>query len=130
MLRQIIGKPPCYDLIVERIGRPQLNAVFTYGDVIYCLSKVHIDPGLMAHEEVHAKQQQQQGPEAWWEQFTKDRAFRLEQEVAAYRRQYLVYRMGLSRKEHRELLRKLSKDLSGPLYGRLLTRSAAEARIR
>jgi hypothetical protein len=125
-VKHVIGKPPVYDLICERIGVPVPGAVITYGDTMYSLRNVHVDVGLRAHEEMHAAQQELFGVDAWWERYTTDREFRLLQEVEAYRRQYLVYRNGLPRKIWRELLRKLSKDLSGPLYGYLVKRQAAE----
>lgn len=125
-LRVVYGRPPCYQLIVERIGVPVKGAIFTYGDAIYTVTKVHIDPGLMAHEEMHSEQQRGVGAAAWWDRYTSDPAFRLDQEVEAYRRQFALYRLHLSRRTNREILLRLSKDLSGPLYGRLVSRSEAQ----
>lgn len=128
-LKIVVGKPPVWDKVLARIGKPLPTACFTYGDTIYSLVDQQLDPGMMAHEEVHAEQQKKMGVDVWWDLYTTNKDFRLVQEVAAYRRQFVVYRMALPRKVWRQLLRTLSKYLSGSMYGHLVSRTEAEQLI-
>jgi len=133
-MKVVVGRPPVYDQIVELIGRPPSNAVFTWGDTLFIPSegiRSQLDAALMEHENTHTRQQARAGgPEKWWERYLHELAFRLEQEAEAYQRQAAVVKvLGLPRHVRRNYERQLARDLSGPLYGHLLTRQAAFALI-
>lgn len=132
MTRIVVGRPPIYDRACAAfVVSPK--TIFAWGDAIY------VPPGspplerhLIVHEETHLAQQAAAGgPEAWWERYLVDDAWRLEQELEAYRRQYQVACQMIPRRPNRlQFLRAIAEDASGPLYGSLLTRSEAERRIR
>ena len=134
-LRIVQGKPPIYDEIVRVIRRPPAGAVFTWGDILYVPKPPRgmvqpIDEWLMEHEHTHSRQQAiLGGPEAWWRRYLDDNAFRLQQELAAYRNQYALASRHLSRQARRLLLRQLARDLSSSMYGDIITRAGAVVAI-
>lgn len=105
------------------------NTVFTYGDTIFVPSGNALPPDLIAHEGVH-RRQQGTDPDGWWQRYFADVPFRLEQEIAAYRRQYAAYagreRYRLARQQ---FLARLAASLAGPLYGRMIDVPTAAALI-
>jgi hypothetical protein len=100
-VRIVRGYPPNYAEIRERLS-PSPRAVFAYGDVIYSPSGRAVGP------------------------YIDDPAFRLEQEVEAYRAQY---RVASSRSERRYLLLHICRDLSSRMYGNLVTSAEARALV-
>jgi hypothetical protein len=125
-VRIVRGYPPNYAEIRERLS-PSPRAVFAYGDVIYSPSGRAVSLDLVVHEEVHSRQQELVGgPESWWRRYIDDPAFRLEQEVEAYRAQY---RVASSRSERRYLLLHICRDLSSRMYGNLVTSAEARALV-
>lgn len=122
----IYGKyPPNYKAIVKAFDiKGNDGIVFTYGHKLYVPGGQEIDKHLMVHEETHAKQQGAMGVEDWWERYLVDPGFRFMQELEAYRNQYrsmatlqLQVRVGY--------LNHIATDLSGPMYGNLLTKEQA-----
>jgi len=127
-VRIVRGFPPNIDAIRARLN-PGPRAVYAYGDTIYSPSGTNLPPDLVRHEETHFAQQQRiGGPDAWWEKYLSDPAFRLEQEIEAYRAQYEMLAL-LSRKERRQRLAHICKSLSSAMYGRLVTAEQARALI-
>lgn len=121
--------PPNFKEIVEVIpGALQTGIVFTYGDTIYNPSKADVEDHLEAHESVHVEQQKD-GAEAWWTEYLKNPKFRLEQEIEAYRAQYKMVYKTYGRQNAAFLLKQISDDLSGTMYGNLLTRKQARKEI-
>ena len=128
----VFGPPPNYEEIVRRFGPLRSATLFAYGDTIYTkMPRQEIDLGLVRHEAVHSRQQERGGgPEAWWRRYMDDPAFRAEQEVEAYRAQLRFYALKIgSRKVMRQITLAISKELSGPMYGRLMSRREAYARL-
>jgi len=135
--------PPNYDDIVAAFDiKGRHGIVFTYGNVLHNPSRVHVSPDLYAHEETHVRQQaafqgENPGGEAlpcgargWWERYIADAAFRLDQEVEAYRAQWAYAKDNMyGRKARRELLAHITKALSGPMYGRIVTAAQAKELI-
>lgn len=116
--------PPNYGKLVEVFGAGALRrAVFTYGDTIYNPKGGRITPDLMAHEQVHERQQAAIGVEVWWGRFLADPSFRLEQELEAYRTQFHSVP---GRKNRRELLPHIVRSLAGPLYGNIISKAKAK----
>lgn len=107
------------------------NTVFTYGDTIYAPNvNFKLAPDLIAHEETHMVQQGAD-PAGWWDKYLNDKAFRLEQEIEAYRNQYRFFcKFVKGRNERFNFLRTIAGDLSSPLYGSLIGFLDATTRIK
>jgi len=103
--------------------------IFTYGDTIFNPSRVEIPPDLHAHEAVHERQQRQHTPAKWWDRYIHDQGFRYTQELEAYRAQYRFAEANYGRDQRRSLLKHISKTLAGPMYGNMVTPTAARAAI-
>lgn len=127
----VYAKPPNYEKVAEAFNiRDNSGIVFTYGNKLYVPGgeKISIDKPLMKHEEVHARQQRDIGIEEWWERFLVDPGFRLSQELEAYREQYRAM-AGLPLEHRIGYLDHIAADLSGVMYGNLLTKEEAKAVI-
>lgn len=111
------------------------NTVFAYGDTLYSPSGIKISKDLLEHEKVHQKQQGDD-PAGWWDRYIEDKAFRLSQEVEAYRKQYRFFKNSLGQysvieknKRIQEFINRICLDLSGQLYGNLVPFEEAKRRI-
>jgi len=112
--------PPNIDKIREKFPNLPSGVVFTYGEVIYApFGKVTSD--LRVHEKTHTKQQGDD-PDGWWDKYLADEKFRLKQEAEAYRNQYRFYRETCKVKSRiRPFLEKIANDLSGKIYGNIIS---------
>lgn len=133
-MKIVTGKPfPLIDRVIEVfpfVAENRDRVVFAYGDDLYNPGGGVITPDLMIHEAVHSLQQID-GPDIWWERYLTDNAFRLAQEVQAYRTQYQFYcSFNKDRNTRSRFLTKIAKDLSSPLYGSLCDFSDAYRLIR
>ena len=122
-MKIVYDYPPNYDQITKvfKIADNE-NVIFTYGDTLYVPrgEGTHLDKPLIKHEETHARQQKVMGVDAWWERFLEDNIFRMSQEIEAYRNQYAA--MGdLPLQERQAYVTHIAKDLSGEIYGNLMT---------
>ena len=117
--------PPNYEDICKHIPavRKTKTIVFTYGDTVYVPSGNPIPSDLEAHEAVHIERQS--NPAEWWARYLTDVQFRLDEELAAYRVQYAYAVENYGRDHRRALLTHMTKDLSGAMYGKLITRKEA-----
>ena len=111
------------------------NTVFCYGDTLYNPGGYKISSDLLAHEKVHQKQQGND-PSGWWRRYIEDKAFRLSQEVEAYRKQFRVYKNSLGHisfknrlEKEQAFLNRIATDLSSALYGSLISLPEAKRRI-
>ena len=123
--------PPNYKEILDYF--PQANKkgiVFTYGDTLYSPTSLNIPKHLLVHEKTHSKQQNEMGIEKWWEKYFTNKKFRFSQELEAYQNQYNFIEKKFGRHERRVLLRQISKDLSGKLYGNLVSLREAKIKIK
>lgn len=101
------------------LDKDQLKTiVFTYGDTIY--SQQPLSYGLVAHEVVHVFQQTVMGAKKWWTKYLKDEKFRMQQELEAYQIQYECYEKNKPGKG-REMIRHMAGDLSGSMYGDIVS---------
>ncbi len=64
--------------------------IFAYGGIIYNPSGCRIGPELVAHEQVHFRQQGTR-PKRWWKKFLAHTEFRMEQELEAHRAEYWAF---------------------------------------
>jgi hypothetical protein len=128
--------PPCYDNVCAAFQVNPLGVYFTYGDAIYVPNPSNYPPpDIIEHEKVHMKQQgySEEGAAEWWGKFLRDPDFRIQQEAAAYARQYafLVEDRRINGREQRFHVRwTLAGQLSGPMYGNAISRHDAAALIQ
>lgn len=119
------GKPPnnlckrCED----RFGVDwNKGLIITYGDTIYCKSK--LTPDLMVHESTHVRQQTEMGKDTWWEKYFTDDKFRLEQEVEAYQNQWNYIKENYNRHSRKTLYKHII-DSMVKMYGNMCTEEEA-----
>lgn len=131
-MREIVEYPPIYDRARQLFDIDRRAVVFAWDDAIYNPRGVILTPDLIAHEAVHGEQQRRYGsPEQWWERYLTDPKFRLEQEVEAYRVQYATFcHKNKNRQQRFDLLKRISADLSSPMYQCDITFGEAMRRIR
>lgn len=134
MIKILNEKPPIYDAVVAAGLRfNPATVLFAYDDAIYNPSGQEVPEDIIAHEAVHLQQQAEcGGAEAWWQRYLSDPYFRIQQEVEAYATQYAFICNYIVRDRNRQVhvLISLSRALSGPLYGSMISRSEAEKMIR
>lgn len=122
--------PPNIDNIRAVLPVTERN-IFAYSHTIYSPSGTKLPPELIAHEEVHFRQQDKVGVREWWNRFLIDTEFRLEQEVEAHRVEWRTYRRHNKDRNHRaSFLAQLSRRLASPMYGGLITAAQAQKLIR
>lgn len=120
-MKIVVDYPPNFEAIEKRFGPLSESVIFTYGDTIYSPQQGTLSDHLIVHEEVHSEQQGDD-PASWWKRYLIDDTFRLNQEVFAYRAQYMFFRKtNRDRNVRIRFLYKISADLSGPMYGSLLS---------
>lgn len=113
-------KPPIWEEAHRHFKIDDEKTVYTYDGKLYNPAGVPIDDALMFHEETHVKQQKELegGAKAWWEKYFIDPDFRMKQEFAAYRNQYLYFCTFVThdRNQQARFLYNLALDLAGPMY--------------
>ena len=112
---------------IRKFLAPSPYAVFTYGDTIYTpivTSELSLD--LIAHEEIHCKQQGND-PRGWWIEYLSNPQFRLEEEIMAYRRQWQIIKGSPDQYMRFHLI---AKDLSSPMYGSIITYEEARKMLK
>jgi hypothetical protein len=113
--------PPNFE-IINQAFKLHKGIVFTYGDIIYNPDNGPIDEPLMNHEKTHSQQQAEYGVEKWWDRYLADPAFRASQEIPAYQNQYkLACKLIKDKNRLFNYTSALAKDLSGEMYGKLMT---------
>ena len=117
--------PPNYEAI-KKVLKITKNTIYCYGDIVYNPSGLPIPDDLMAHEEVHSKQQGEYGIKLWWDRYLDDKEFRLSQEVEAYKAQAKYTLDNYSRPRRREIKKDIITHLSSDLYGNLITKEEAK----
>ena len=128
-MKIIADYPPNFKAIEKRFGPLSDSVIFTYGGNIYVPAGGEIASHLMVHEEIHSKQQGD-NPKSWWKRYLKDEKFRLEQEVEAYRAQFSFFKRTIKdRNRQTRFLYKIAADLSGTMYGSIVTHREAMSLI-
>lgn len=123
-MKVVNGKPPIYERAIKAFNiSPHAGILFAWGDTIYATNGVGVSMDLIEHESIHELQQKAMGgPEVWWERYLVDAKWRLEQELEAYGAQVRYMRVnGYNKKKFGKILEKISFDLSGPMYGNVIT---------
>jgi len=95
------------------------GVIITYGDIVYC--KWRIKEPKITHEKVHTRQQKEMGVEKWWDRYIKDREFRLDQELEAYKAEVGWIKNSVKDFVLRDaMITKVVMDLSSDMYGRIV----------
>lgn len=102
------------------------SLAFTYGDTIFCNNQLSYH--LIAHEITHVFQQLKENKDIWWSKYLKKAKFRLAQESEAYKKQYDILK-GRDPIAAEFALTHLVEDLSGRIYGNIITPDEAYAII-
>lgn len=123
--------PPNIDQIRRAFTIDERYVIFSYGDKIYNPGANQLPTQLIAHEKIHAEQQEKYGgPALWWDMYIANAAFRFNQELEAYRGQYAwVCRTYNSRTKRAYFAGIMATDLSSPMYGSIVSRDEAFDRI-
>jgi hypothetical protein len=111
---------PLMDLYQEYFKDITDKTVFAYNNTIY--SNYPMSDDFIKHEETHLKQQDKIGLSNWVNQYLENKQFRLEQEIEAFKVQLNSIK---DRNHKKEVLFESAKNLSGKLYGNLLTLNEA-----
>ena len=128
-MKIIMDYPPNIEKIKAAFNIEGLKVVFTYGDTIYNPHTDAVSDHLMVHESTHARQQGDD-PDAWWDKYIADPEFRKEQELEAYANQYLFMKKACTNRVLKDFLYQIANDLSGQIYGNLMSLTEAESAIR
>lgn len=122
--------PPNYPKIRKvfpKISGRQI--VFCWGNKIYNPTGGDVMEHVVVHEMVHRKQQGNR-IEEWWDKYLTDKKFRFEQELDAYAAQYAFAKPLLNAKGQAIFLGAVATDLSGSMYGNLVSYEKAATLIR
>lgn len=118
-------EPPPNADDIEQVFPGVTNGVrpilFCYGHSIYNPAKIVIPLQLIAHEAVHALQQDSYGAKHWWDMYLHGKLFRLDQEAPAHRIENEAYREHNNRAMSRAYRKDVARRLASPLYGSLIS---------
>lgn len=131
-MKIVIDFPPNYKAIDDRFHIHNNLVVFAYGDKIFNPKGLNLQDHIVAHEETHGRQHAAYpgGPEAWWNRYLIDNRFLLSQEVEAYATQFKFVRDKYGRQTARDILKKISHDLSSSIYGHIVSFDEAKSLIK
>ena len=127
-MKTSLEKPPIFDRLQKAFGVEWGGTlVIAYGDTIHHLKPLSED--VLIHESVHLARQKHD-PVQWWESYIRDKEFRFKEELLAYHEQYKFLKdMIRDRNLLSKHLLRLSKDLSGSMYGNVVSPSEARRLI-
>ena len=123
-------KPPVWDKLVKAFGVEWGTICVAYDKDIYCGDKANLSTDVIVHESVHLARQEKD-PVQWWENYMKNKEFRFAEELIAYHTQYDYLKNNV--KDRNRLARylfNLARDLSGPMYGNVVSYSEAMRLIK
>lgn len=127
-MKIVIDYPPNIEAI-KKVVTLNKGIIFTYGDTIYNPDDGYIDAAILAHEEIHEKQQGDD-PAGWWVKYLESPEFRLNQELQAYRKQWRVFSKGKDRNLTFKFLYGIAGHLAGAMYGNIISIDEAVKRIK
>ena len=133
--------PPNYKELCEAFDiKDSKTTVFTWGDTLYNPFNIPISQDLLVHEMVHSQQQRrliqdfetdQKGARLWYKRYINDPAFRLDQELEAYRNQYhFVVGKVKDRNKVAKVLYQIAQALSSEMYGNIIGHTEAMKQIK
>ena len=112
--------PPIFYECEKHFGVKWENIIITYYPKIHAAK--NISDIKLAHELTHITQQKDLGAKEWWALYFQDKDFRFKQELEAYRQEvaYVIENVG-DRNERYRIITRIAKDLSGSMYGNLVS---------
>lgn len=131
-MQVIFERPPNYAKIIAAFPHvaDSKTVLFCYGNFICNPGRAELSSRDHAHEQVHCDRQGAD-PEAWWDRYLIDTAFRFDEELHAHVAEY-AHAAGNAqhRRERRYYLNHIAARLAGPLYGRLVTTEGAKRLLK
>lgn len=123
------NKPPHFWIMHKIFKCDWGHTAFAFGDTIY--SKYKLPDHLIVHESTHLKQQRHSiiGAWVWLALYLVSKKFRYTVELEAYQNQWQFFRSNYIFREHEPFLNKITSDLSGALYGNIVSYSTARRKI-
>lgn len=131
-MKIIKGRPPIFEEIVAALpGAAEPGVLFCWGDTIFTMGSLTIEPELVVHEAVHCERQ---GSDlvGWWRRYLEDTQFRLDEETPAHvaefkklcelRRPHWVSQRAM----RRTFAAHIGSKLAAPLYGNLISPTKAK----
>jgi hypothetical protein len=114
-------KPEIYKKLKKRFGvKWNDGLIITYGDTTYSKERIHRIK--YVHEKVHSKRQLRMGVEDWWDKYLKDKDFRLNEELLAYRKEVeWIYKQGIDKDFRTAVIEGMATDLSSKMYGEIIS---------
>ncbi len=114
----LVDTPPVYEAVTRRFPMVHDKAVvFSYGDKVYNPQGIAIPYEILAHEALHGERQDTYGVERWWDEYLKDKLFRLEEEFDAHMVEWEHLKSwATNRHERRAFEALVSKKLASPIY--------------
>lgn len=107
------------------------QVLITIGEICYNPFKLKLRPDLIAHEEVHSKQQLWSGDvDGWIQKYLHDSTFRFEAELEAYAVQLIFIRKNIGQREYKQALKFYARSLSGPIYGKICSEEYALNKLK
>lgn len=131
-MKIVIAYPPMIEEIDKAFKVKGKPVIYCWGETIYNPMGVHIDNKLKAHEGVHFARQSNETAkiEAWWSKYISDPEFRLNEEIPAHRAEYKEFcNHNKDRNARSHFLRHVATKLASPIYGSVITSTAARIRI-
>lgn len=125
--------PPMWTEINEKFDLTGKKPIFAYGDCVYNPFEDTLPLDLVAHEEVHLKQQNNNRDVAklWWDRYLGDKEFMLSQELEAYNTQYkFMCKQTKDRNKQFKYLYMCAEQLSSKMYGNPITLQDALLKIK
>lgn len=100
------------------------GTIVAFFPFVYC--KFKLAPSKVVHEGCHLRAQEKMGVEDWWARYFDYPEFRLEEEICAYAEEASFVRSVVrDRNLAFRMIRDMALELSGPLYGNLISYGAA-----
>lgn len=126
------GLPPIWAKAHKAFEIDDRSTVYAYGRKIFNPSGIHIPEHVIEHEVTHMRQQEAMGgPEKWWDMYLQDPSFRVNQEIEAYRAQYLFYcTFNRDRNAQARFLNQLAGYMASNMYGAPMSKMEAMKAIR
>lgn len=123
------SKPKIYKKLHRKFGvQWDDGIIIAYGENIHC--KYKVSRHKYVHEKVHCKQQLKYGIDRWWGKYIKDKKFRLEQELEAYRKEKDYIESNIRDINlKKEMMDSILNDISSSIYGDIISYEEAKQLI-
>jgi hypothetical protein len=110
-------RPPNFDQVHAAFPKADGEGVlFAFDGNIYNPSGIVVPPALVAHEEVHLREQKSVGADYWWEKYLTDSEFRYTEELLAHAAEFKALKLNNDRNFGARLLTATALRLVAPLY--------------